>query len=269
MILPSTVSAVRCIVWVMHQGQMSVQLYGHSGLRQVVAELQCSLILASIQQIEFRRPNTPMAEELNRDAAVAGDAGLSMLIERFAQDSGHHELRNAPILFWGFSAAAGFGTTFAALHPDRTIAFVRYHSHRRGSTTSVDRLKTTPTLLVAGGRDQTAGTEDASELWRSGRAAGAPWTLAVEPEAQHSSPEIHEKTVTSLTVPWISAVVRLRLNDKRPLKSVPVGETWLADVSTSETAAFAAFRGDRGAAVWLPDASSAKGWQAVTQPVSR
>jgi hypothetical protein len=261
--VPKDVGRVRCLLWVVHQGQMSEQLYGHAQVRQMAAMSKCGVVLASIQQIEFQPTNSP-AEQLNRNAGLAGDRGLTKLLEQFARDTRHRELERVPILFWGFSAAAGFGTTFASFHPERTIGVIRYHAHRRGAAIDLDRLRTIPALVIAGAKDQTAGIEDAEGLWRSARAEHAPWTFAVEPEAQHSSPEIHERTMNELTIPWISAVLRHRLSNGFRLRPVSSDSAWLGDLVTVEVTSSKTFKGDPRRAVWLPDSVSAKGWQTVT-----
>ena len=78
----------------------------------------------------------PRADPI-RNAGVGGEAGLLLLLNRLAVESRHDEVRNAPLLFWGHSAAASFGISFAGLHPDRTIGFVRYHGNLRGQPVNI------------------------------------------------------------------------------------------------------------------------------------
>jgi pimeloyl-ACP methyl ester carboxylesterase len=49
-----------------------------------------------------------------------------MLLNQLASESGRGELIDAPLLFWGHSGGVQFGSTFAALRPERTIGFVAY-----------------------------------------------------------------------------------------------------------------------------------------------
>jgi dienelactone hydrolase len=265
LLVPANLKRIRAVIWVVHHGQMSEQLYNDAGVRQMAAEAGCGLVLASIQNIQFERPNAPTPDDLARNAALGGDAGLRLVLEKLAQDTSHPELRSAPILFWGFSAAASFGTTFAALHPDRTIAFVRYHTHRRGLPVAFETTRNVPALLLAGGKDTTAGVDDARDLWKVGRAAGAPWAFAIEPDAPHSSLEIHATTLRTLTVPWMAAVLRLRLSDSGSLQRLVSDSAWLADDRTFDVASQSTFRGNPTDVSWLPDARSAQGWQAVVR----
>src|SRR4030095_9410054 len=133
-----------------------------------------------------------VSDRVVRNAATGGADALLMILQRLGEDSRHKELRGAPLLFWGWSAAASFGTTFAALYPERPVAFVRYHTHMRGLSLDMKVLKSIPALLIAGRKDERAGTEDAETLWKSGRSSGAPWTFAIEPDAPHVSEEIFE-----------------------------------------------------------------------------
>src|SRR5262249_13382840 len=156
-----------------------------------------------------------------------------------------------------------FGTTFAALYPERTVAFIRYHSHLRGAPLDVDAVKNIPALLIAGGKDETAGSDDAEALWRSGRSAGAPWTFAIDPQEAHAN----EASVVSsheLILPWIAAIIRLRLATGSA-RLQPIGRDggWFGDGRTGDFAPGATFAGQKAEASWLPDEAAARGWRAV------
>lgn len=164
-----------------------------------------------------------------RNAAEGGGDALLRILQRLGEDSGHEELKNAPLVLWGWSAPASFGTTFAELYPGRTVAFIRYHTHRRGMPMNMKVLRFVPALLIAGSKDEQAGTADAEELWKSGRSVGAPWTFAVEPRAIHASEE----------------------------------SGWLGNNHSTEIAPHATFRGEKESASWLSDEVTAHGWQMV------
>jgi predicted esterase len=263
-LLPAKASTVRSVIWIMHQGVMSEQLYYDPELRQVAADTNSAVVLASGAPIEFRTPRSA-SEETNRNAALGGSTGVSRLLEVFAEAMGRRELRRAPMLFWGFSASASFGTTYAALHPDRTIGFVRYHTRRRGIEVDLNKIKDIPALLLAGGNDQVAGVEDSEQFWKVGREAGAPWTLAIEPTAAHSSPEIHLDTMKNLTIPWIAGVLRHRVSDGRSLRPVSAESAFGADPHTFELAPLTSLVGRANNAVWLPDQRTAESWQKVVR----
>jgi hypothetical protein len=162
-----------------------------------------------------------------RNAVEGGGDALVMLVRRLGEESRHRELKDAALVLWGWSAPGNFGSTFAAVHPERTIAFIRYHSHRRGSPTDANALRNTPALLIAGGKDDVAGTDDAEA-------------------SEASVVSSHE-----LILPWIAAVVRQRLEpDSAHLRPI-----------AREAGSHG---GDAG---WLPDEDVARGWRTVVSAV--
>ncbi len=209
------------------------------------------------------RPEPAAGDVFVRHAAAGGADALLVILQRLGEQSGHPELKDAPLLLWGGSAGAGFGTTFAELYPERTVAFIRYHAHLRGWSPNTKVLKDIPGLLIAGGKDETAGTEDAERLWKNGRSAGAPWTFAVEPGATHRD----DQTLVSsqqLIIPWIAAVLRQRLEPgSMRLRPVTENSGWLGNNHKAEVAPYATFPGPKPEASWLPDEVTARGWRTV------
>jgi hypothetical protein len=130
-----------------------------------------------------------------------------------------------------------------------------------------------PALFMVGGKDPNAGDASvpnstslaggAGNLWRSGRAVGAPWTFAVEPDATHGDPKDLEKA-NDLMIPWITAIIRQRLSqDGKTLRVVTEGSGLMGNNRTGEFAPYGAFPGSKLEASWLPDQASARGWQTV------
>jgi dienelactone hydrolase len=209
------------------------------------------------------RIRSGVSNRVVRTASEGGAEALLKILQRLGDESSHQELKDAPLLLWGWSAAASFGTTFAELYPQRSVGFIRYHTHLRGLSPDLKVLKTIPALLIAGGNDELAGTGDAEALWTRARSAGAPWTFAIEPGATHGS----EKTFVSshaLMLPWIAAVVRQRVEpaDTR-LRAITEERAWLGKNHSAEVVPFAAFSGPREGTSWLPDEATARGWQTV------
>lgn len=220
----------------------------------------CALLYLQLGTI---RPDRAADAVFIRDAAAGGADALLAVLQRLGEQSGHPELKDAPLLLWGGSAGAGFGTTFAESYPGRTVAFIRYHAHLRGYSPNMHVLKGIPALLIAGAKDETAGTADAKRLWRDGRSAGAPWTFAVEPRATHRD----DQTLVSsqqLIIPWIAAVLRQRLRPgSGQLRTVAEESGWLGNNHNTETAPYATFPGPKREASWLPDEETARGWRTV------
>jgi hypothetical protein len=221
---------------------------------------ECALLYLRLGTIH---PEPAAGDAFVRDAAAGGADALLAILQRLAEQSGHPELKYAPLLHWGGSAGAGFGTTFAQLHPERTIAFIRYHAHLRDWSPNIKVLKDIPALLIAGGNDETAGTEDAERLWKNGRSVGAPWTFAVEPGAPHRDDQTLVDS-QQLIIPWIAAVLRQRLErGSMRLRAVTENSGWLGNNHTNEVAPYATFPGLKPEASWLPDEVTARGWRSV------
>jgi hypothetical protein len=220
---------------------------------------ECAVLYLRLATI---RPDSQAGDAFIRDAAAGGADALLAILQRLGDQSAHPELKDAPLLLWGGSAGAGFGTTLAELYPQRAVAFIRYHAHLRGWSPNVKVLKDIPALLIAGGKDETAGTEDAERFWKDGRSAGAPWTFAIEPGATHRD----EQTLVSsqeLIVPWTAAVLRQRLQPgSTRLRPITEDRGWLGN--KTEVAPYATFPGAKRDASWLPDEVTARGWRTVS-----
>jgi hypothetical protein len=203
----------------------------------------------------------PVSQQVARNAAAGGGDGLLVLLRRLATQSGQDELSDIPMLFWGPSAAGSFGTTFAMSHPKRTIGFVRYDSHLRGLAVQVDAIRDIPALLLAGGADKTAGTQDAENLWQQGRLLGAPWTFGIQPAQGHG--EGLDKA-TPFTLSWMKGVIRHRVRGKR-LRQIDGATSWWGDNDTFVTTRQRPSGERTKHTSWLPDEHTAKLWQDVTR----
>lgn len=234
--VPEKVRRVRALIVIAFWG-LGPDFYSDPQIRRLVETTDSGLLLVQITKINVTGiDNIPVTENRGYDA-------LGQVLQRLAKESGRPELADAPLLFWGHSRAAHMGPVFAALHPERTIAFVRYHSGAIGDLKVPHEI---PALFFTGGRNQTlapnriAGEQQA---WMSGRAAGAPWTYALEPNAVHGDRDDLVKANT-LLIPWIRAVMEQRLSPAGgPLRSM------------------SASAGEQN---WLPDEQSAVGWTTVT-----
>jgi pimeloyl-ACP methyl ester carboxylesterase len=254
-------------------GDLAVGRFRDQAWRRLSQACQCALLHLRLGTI---RPEASagidvdgfvirngVSDRVVRTAAEGGADALLVILQRLGEDSAHKELKDAPLLLWGWSAPASFGTTFAELYPERTVAFIRYHTHRRGIQLDMKVLRNIPALLIAGGEDEIAGTEDAETFWKSGRAAGAPWTFAIEPGATHGT---EESVVSShgLILPWIAAVVRQRLAPgSTRLRPVTEDSGWLGNNQSAEIGPHATFASPKEKASWLPDETTARGWRTV------
>ena len=260
--VPEVVPSVRCVMVVIGWGR-GQDLYRDQELRGALGEVECGLLQLTLRNIQTPTARIPVTSQVVRNAAVGGAGGLLMLLERLAEESGRPELKDVPVLLWGHSAAGSFGITFAALHPGRTIAFVRWNSHLRELPVAIEDVMAIPALMIAGEKDGVAGVEDTRDLWMKGRSAKAPWTLAVQPGAPHGSTKSLQRS-KELLLPWIAAVLRARTpSGGSGLRSVSDASGWLGSHETAEVAAYDRFAGTKLKASWFPDELSARGWQSV------
>jgi hypothetical protein len=267
--VPDSARRLRAVIVLIERGPRSELAaqgrFGDQDWRRLSQTCACGLLYFRLDTIRPMDANTPVAGDPLRNAAVGGADALLLLLQRLGDESAHREMKDAPLLFWGWSNAASFGTTFAEQYPDRTAAFIRYHTHLRGLPVNMKVLKNIPALLIAGGKDETAGTDDAASLFRGGRSGGAPWTFAIEPDATHgSSEDTFFRSGKELIIPWIEAVLRQRVApDSTKLRPIANDTEWLGDNETGEVAPRIAFSGSRTGASWLPDELTAHGWRTV------
>ncbi|MFC1736637.1 alpha/beta hydrolase family protein [Candidatus Hydrogenedentota bacterium] len=262
--LSRNVTRVRGMIVVIHWG-MSKAVFEAPEWRRFAESLECGLLHARIRSVDpARSAGFADRQRVVRDASVGGGEGLLVLLDRLATLSRHPELKDADILIWGHSAAGSFGISFAEMLPERTIGFIRYHSHRRGASTDMTVVAQIPALLIAGGKDATAGVEDSEELWMDGRSAGAPWTFVIEPDATHGSREVLKET-NRLVMLWIKAVFNQRMaGNGAGLRPISENSAWTGDHLTGEITPAGSFPGKKTKAIWLPDEASARAWRDVS-----
>ena len=249
---------------VLVQTGLGARVFDDPEWRDLARQIGSVLVLARFADTRPGDRGTAPADQVVRNAALGGAEGLLLLMQRLATASGRRELADVPFLFWGHSAGASFGTSFAELHPQRTIAFIRYHTQRAGLPTDVNAVKGIPALLIAGGKDNQNRLNDTLEMWRSGRAAGAPWTFVIEPDATHFD-ETDIRHSNALTLPWTAAVVRVRLSDGPSLRTVTDREGWLGSHQTLFARPYSDFAGSLSETSWLPDEAASRGWERVAR----
>jgi len=267
--VPDTTRRVGAVLVLVERGPNSPLAaqtrFGDPGWRRLAQTCTCALLYVRLDTIRAVDASISAAGDVLRNASVGGANAVLSLLERLGGESGHLEVRDAPVVFWAWSSAASFGTTFAELYPERTVAFVRYHTHLRGLPADIQVLRKIPALLIAGGKDDNAGTDDATTLFKSGRSARAPWTFAIEPNATHGdSEEIFMQSSEDLIFPWVVGVIRQRVvPGSSKLRPVTDDGGWLADNQSAEIAPYSGFPHAKTEASWLPDEATARGWRNV------
>jgi dienelactone hydrolase len=253
--IPASAARVRAVIVVTGWG-LGFDFVDAAQARRLAESTQSGLLLARTTSI-----STQAGYGDWNDASIGGADALILALQRLAQEFDHPEVANAPLVIWGQSAGAGFGTSFAALHPDRTAAVVRYQSGAGVAARDLETVSRIPMLMIVAGKDSPALLDRAQSLWRDGRSLGAPWTFAEQPDAEHGEDEALGRAC-DLMVPWITAVLIQRLPPSGTALR-PVGDAggWLGHLGTREISPFTSFTGAKTEASWLPDEATARRWR--------
>jgi hypothetical protein len=266
--LPASVNRVRAVIVFNNYGRLEL-MFENQAWRKAAASVSAAILFARITEIDMVHSSPlPVEKVVWRNATLGGGEAVLRLLKQLADEVNHQELDSVPLVFWGWSAGAGFGATFAEQHPTRMLADVRYHIQQRTLPVNTKVMGGIPMLMMAGGKDTTAGHEDAEKLWQSGRTVDAPWTYVLEPNVPHPMGNGEVEFITNgskLMIPWVTAVIRQRLTSAGGLKAIDVRSGWAGDNATGAISSWAAHTGLPENRVWLPDEASAQGWQAIRQ----
>lgn len=253
--LPAEGEKVRAVI-VLVAWALTQNVFEDARWRQFADDTGSALLFAELQGPA--QANMPVERQVVRNAPAGGAEGVLTLLQRFADRTGHSELRDAPLFFWGFSAAGNFGSTFAMLHPERTIGFVRFQSNLRGLPMDPKVMRDIPALVIASDADKIAGLEDSQRAWEAGRRIGAPWTFLMQPGRAHGQ---GLDAATDFVLSWTAGVFRRRLGDGR-LRPIDQRTGWRGDNATFEIRAGKGSAVDAVGTSWFPDEGSARLWRA-------
>ncbi len=263
--LPERARRIRAVLVVMANAETNaLMLTGqnpYSVWHTAAESLSCALLHLRVSPIRAPEPG-PNPNDPQRNAALGGADGLLALMHRFARESRHPELADAPFLFWGWSAQSAFGPSFALLHPERTLGFIRYH-YGGSFPNEVERLKGIPALIFLAAQDNPEGVKLATSLFDQARSLAAPWAMVVQSSAHHEirAPEI--EAAARLTMPWIDAVVNARVRGSARLHPLTNTDGWLGDQATGAISRVGDVEPSEGRRSWLPDERSATAWQSL------
>jgi hypothetical protein len=208
-----------------------------------------------------------------RDLKRGGRAGIvqsamEKALKEFAATSGHPELEQAPLCFAGMSKGGGWSAELAKQLPDRTIAFANVCGWVADSKSP--SLLQTPGLFVIGAQPDGFKMLDAiPKDFDPARQQGAVWALALQWGVGHDY-----ANANALVLPFFDAVIPKRLPQGASagtglvkLNPLRPEDGWLGDRSVAQghwatVAPWAEFKGDKAAAVWLPNAYVAAVWRA-------
>ncbi len=253
-LVPAPSSPVRATVVFLNR-DLEQYAFDDRDWRAMCARAGCAMLRLTIPRQDRLAPT----EQFVRNAAQGGATALLNALASAATLTGHSELRDAGLVLFGFSAAGNFGPTFAALHPDRTIGFIHYHSHLRGIPLDSATLRAIPALSLSGATDDIAGTDDARALWRGMRQREALWAHVVHARQPHYSIDGLVQAGHVMRE-WTEAVIAARtVSGSRELRPMHADSGWFVSEAMDVADAVARFRGDRASASWVPNESVALG----------
>lgn len=266
--LPSPLVRQAAVLVIYERGDSEL-LYDDASIRDMALNLKVGIMFAY-------QCNAPSYGDIQTDAFKGPGRTLFQALNQFAQASAHTELAASDVLLYGFSAAGVLATTTTNYRPDRVIGVVAYAaaSANQQENTVVAGAQTlaVPFLLMANAQDVLAGTARDEIFYKAGWAAGARWSFAVQQGVGHCC----TLSTRALVVPWIEAVVGLRMTSAGALQPVDraAGEAasfecslnGTEDVTGYEDCGFtAAALNDSvvpkgSASTWMPDKNSGAEW---------
>ncbi len=199
-------------------------------------------------------------DNMHMDSGI-GSALLSAL-SNFAQQSNHPEIEHSPLYFEGYSWGGQWSYHFTNWQPSRIIGFVTmkggYHD-----TTYAGEATFVPGLMFIGENDLDYRIENLTGIFLNHRPLGAPWSLAMEPNAGHN-----RITNRHLLDNYFLDIISQRLPDDFPidepylLDEIELNNGWLGDRASMIISQYDCYPLFTDTASWSPSRDAAIQWQA-------
>jgi hypothetical protein len=182
---------------------------------------------------------------------------LQHALARFAADSGHRELLNAPFVVYGFSAGAGFANRLLNTLPGRVVASASLSAAMR--TAGEPEVCAVPVCQISGQQENVLNPY-LDEVMKLCRPRGARWSWLTVEGLGHA-----ERDQWALALLFLDHCIKLRCPpdaDPRqgPVALRPLDEAagWLADMTTCRAgvttiAPVGGLKTEPGHSSWLPD----------------
>jgi hypothetical protein len=192
-------------------------------------------------------------------------------IANLAVQSGHPELKNAPLAPIGFSNGGQMSYGFNALRPEKTIAFITNKGCCYNNTLPPTAALNTPGILIAGELDTDVRRNNIRTLFDNNRARGALWSWIEQQGVAHAG------LAMELMIPFMDEAIRLRY----PANQAPTATTgvtllnvnptsgWLTDQHTwksglTQISSYGDYAGNKQTAGWLFDENIAYEYRAFS-----
>jgi hypothetical protein len=249
--VPASVRRVRAVA-VFIDREYDRYMYDDRDWRTMCSQAACALLRLGLPNNDSAPPDSQRV----RNAAIGGDSAVFTALRLAAARTGHPELQQVGLVFFGLSASGNFGLTFASLHPERTIAVVRYHSHLRGLRVDTTMLARIPSLTITGAEDAPDIAQDSRALWQVLRARNAPAVYVRHVGQPHVSIDGLVEAGKAMR-PWIATIIDRRTSsESSALQPVRLARGWFMHDSTATVTQSLSSDTQRQTS-WLPDIETA------------
>jgi pimeloyl-ACP methyl ester carboxylesterase len=190
--------------------------------------------------------------------------------------TGHPELEEVPWALWGHSGGGHWAGGMVMMHPERVAAawlrsgvpFLKPNPDRPTIQPHKlpDAALKVPIMCNPGTKEGvTVKTGRFARVWpmnelfiKEVRSQGGLLGLAVDPLSAHEC-----GNQRYLAIPWLDECMKARLpNDhSKPLKAMPINDSWLAPILGQKATPEAKYTEDKSTTVWLPNERIAKQWE--------
>jgi pimeloyl-ACP methyl ester carboxylesterase len=192
-----------------------------------------------------------------------------------ATQSGHPELAKAPWALWGHSGGGHWAGGMALLHPERVAAawlrsgvpLLEPNPQRPSIQPHILKKAALQVPLMCNpGTKEGVTVKDGrfAKVWPANesfftrvRRKGGLIGVSVDPLSAHEC-----GNQRYMAIPWLDACLAARLPKRSdaPLKPMPTGGAWLAQLLGAKAVPAAKFKGDSTKAIWLPNQAVARAW---------
>ncbi len=235
--------------------------------RELAKRWDCALLGSSYEG----RPGSEC--RLWCDPRKGSEARFLQAIDRFADTTGHPELRQVPWCLWGHSGGGFWASLMQVSHPDRIVAVWLQSGTAFGYWTSGDveqpQLNSSvfdvPVMACPGVEERKhirfhRAWDGLHGMMHAYRQHNAPFGIAPDPRTGHECGDSRY-----LAIPFFDACMQMRLPERKTpssgLKPVDWSQAWLGSDSGDVFAADQ-YPEERQDASWLPNAQFARQWAA-------
>jgi len=203
-------------------------------------------------------------EEYAKVSEGSGQALLDALRE-LAKLSGHIEIADTPLAFWGISAGGQYNYEFACWKPDHVITFVLNKGGIYYTALAPQASRLVPGIFYVGGKDSPFRNNIIKGIYSMNRRAEALWTLVEEPGKVHEFGASLEMSET-----YFDEVIPLRLPERsgEQLRSLKLEDGYLGDFNTLTYSSYSADKAKENPTIWLPTQKIAETWEVYVKGIT-